>query len=96
MRLSSFNRVFCALLGIAVAAANSHSQVPERHLEADAEFPEGFSVVSGLREMPDGRLMVSDAIGQFVAFITSEQVTWRLLVGRARAGRSSRSRTGGL
>ena len=69
MRLSSFNPVFCALLGIGVAAANSHSQVPERHLEADAEFPEGFSIVSGLREMPDGRLMVADAIGQFVAFI---------------------------
>lgn len=63
MHLSSFNPVFCALLGIGVAVANSHSQVPERHLAADAEFPEGFSIVSGLREMPDGRLMVAGAIG---------------------------------
>lgn len=55
------------LFGLVLSAVTTHAQT-ERRLTADAEFPEGFSLLSGLREMPDGRLMISDAIGQLLMF----------------------------
>ncbi|MCZ6759016.1 MAG: hypothetical protein O7D29_01390, partial [Gemmatimonadetes bacterium] len=53
--------------GLVLSTVTAHAQT-ERRLTADAEFPEGFSLVAGLREMPDGRLMISDAIGQMLMF----------------------------
>ncbi len=40
-------------------------QAAERRLTTpDASFPEAFSLVSGLRELPDGRVMIADGLGQ--------------------------------
>lgn len=44
-----------------------------RQLVADAEFPEGFGRVSGLRELSDGRLMISDGLGQMLLWIDMER-----------------------
>ena len=42
-------------------------QVPERRLTtADARFPHTFSSIRGLRELPDGRVMVADGIDEVV------------------------------
>jgi hypothetical protein len=42
-------------------------QVPERRLTtADARFPHTFSSIRGLRELPDGRVMVADGIDEIV------------------------------
>ena len=65
-------RVFLAgavLFGIsAVLPAAGHSQ---RHSLTDpnATFPEGLSSVAGLRELSDGRIMVSDRLGQAIMII---------------------------
>lgn len=56
------------LFGLVLSTVTTRAQVSERRLTSDAEFPEGFSLVAGLREMPDGRLMISDAIGQILMF----------------------------
>ena len=56
------------LFGLVLSTVTTRAQVSERRLTSDAEFPEGFSLVAGLREMPDGRLMISDAIGQMLMF----------------------------
>ena len=41
--------------------------VPERRLTtADARFPHSFSSIRGLRELPDGRVMVADGIDEVV------------------------------
>lgn len=54
---------------IMVLAASGMSpagaQVPEKTLtHPDATFPEAFSLVQGLLEMPDGRVLVADPLGQ--------------------------------
>ena len=42
-------------------------QVPERRLTtADARFPHTFSSIRGLRELPDGRVLVADGIDEVV------------------------------
>ena len=56
-------------LGLAVAlsagAAPGFSQVPEHKLtKPDATFPESFSLIQGLRELRDGRVMIADPLGQ--------------------------------
>jgi hypothetical protein len=56
-----------ALLGVLTALGSvvAEAQVPERHIsEADAAFPEAFSMISGLRELADGRVMIADPLGQ--------------------------------
>ena len=53
------------LLLFALPAAGQ--QVPERRLTtADARFPHTFSSIRGLRELPDGRVMVADGIDEVV------------------------------
>jgi hypothetical protein len=48
-----------------MVGASVEAQVPERQLpEADAVFPEAFSMISGLRELSDGRVMIADPLGQ--------------------------------
>jgi hypothetical protein len=50
-----------AVLGGAAARA----QVPEQQLtKPTVSFPHEFSTVTGLRELPDGRVMVADGLGQ--------------------------------
>lgn len=54
-----------ALLGpVAPLAAQ---EVPEKTLvKPSATFPEGFARLSGLRELPDRRVMIADGLGQVV------------------------------
>jgi hypothetical protein len=47
-----------------------HAQVPERRLtRPDATFAQEFSFLRGVRELPDGRVMVADGLGQAVAIL---------------------------
>lgn len=47
--------------------ASGEAQVAERRLTtADARFPHTFSSIRGLRELPDGRVMVADGIDEVV------------------------------
>jgi hypothetical protein len=70
---------FRGILGTAavltLAASMLNAQVPQRQPQADATYPEAFSIVSGLREMPDGRLMITDGISQVVAWVDLEAGT---------------------
>ncbi len=62
-----------AVLGVAAAQA----QVPEQQLtQPTASFPYEFSTVAGLRELPDGRVMVADGLGQVLMVLD-------MAVGRA-------------
>jgi len=59
-----------AALVFVVAAAASAQTVPTTVLsKPDATFPEPFSSVSGLRELPDGRVLLSDRLEQTVAIL---------------------------
>ena len=44
-------------------------------LIADAAFPESFSTVRGLIEMPDGRLLISDGLGQALMMVDLDAAT---------------------
>lgn len=59
--------VALAWLGV-IAALDSgplHAQVAVQRLsEPDASYPEAFSLVQGLLELPDGRVMIADPLGQ--------------------------------
>jgi hypothetical protein len=59
-------RVAALATGLTAALATlGQAQIPERTLAGpDAAFPESFSLVRGVRELPDGRLLVADALGQ--------------------------------
>lgn len=60
-------RVIAAAVGILLLSdlASLQGQVTEQRLtEPVASFPHEFSMVSGLLELPDGRVMVADALGQ--------------------------------
>ena len=60
------------LLGVLAAFGNvgAEAQVPERHIsEADAVFPEAFSMISSLRELADGRVMIADPLGQALVIV---------------------------
>jgi hypothetical protein len=50
-----------------LVAQERSGAVPERRLTtADARFPHTFSSIRGLRELPDGRVMVADGIDEVV------------------------------
>jgi hypothetical protein len=58
---------FLAVLAASMALGSgpADAQVPERRLaRPDATFPEGFGLVRSVRELPDGRVMVADPLGQ--------------------------------
>ena len=55
---------------LSISVIETDAQVPERRLtEADATFPEAFASLSGLRPLPDGRLLVADALGQALTIV---------------------------
>ena len=60
-----------AMLGSSLAAQSLAAQsVPTRRLaRPDAAFPEPFSLIRGLRELADGRVLVSDWIEERVAVL---------------------------
>ena len=54
-------------LGVLGIATSALAQVTERRLTtADARFPHEFSSIRGVRELPDGRVIVSDGIDEVV------------------------------
>lgn len=61
-----------SLLGglLAVSVGPSAAQVPEQILrKPDASYAEPFSMIRGLRELADGRLMIADPLEQMLAII---------------------------
>ena len=60
------NALALTSLGLLVLAAGSlDAQVPSLSLsQPDSKFPEAFSLIMGLREMPDGRVMIADPLSQ--------------------------------
>ncbi len=64
--ISSSAAILMCLTALLAGGANPlASQPTERRLATpDASFPEAFSMVSGLRELPDGRVMIADGLGQ--------------------------------
>lgn len=55
---------------LAAVAAPTAAQVPEHKLgKPDAAFPESFSLIQGLRELPDGRVMIADPLGQALVVV---------------------------
>lgn len=62
--------LFLALTAGTLSYALSAQDVPRQELKvASGTFPEAFSIVSGLRELPDGRLLVADALGEVLAVV---------------------------
>ncbi len=54
-----------AAAAVILALPAAAQQVPERRLTAaDARFPHAFSSIRGLRELPDGRVLVADGIDE--------------------------------
>ncbi len=66
MREVNCVRVAAAIaLLVGFAPLRLDAQVPVRELSRpDAEFPEAFALVQGVRELADGRVMVADPLGQ--------------------------------
>ncbi|UCF18918.1 MAG: hypothetical protein JSU87_13445 [Gemmatimonadota bacterium] len=62
-----------AVIWIALGANALCAQVPERRLERpDVTFADAFSLVGGLRELSDGRVMVADPLGQVLVIADLE------------------------
>lgn len=63
-------KVILALAAVGVVGLSSapvFAQGPT--LTKDAEFPEAFGMLSTVRELPDGRVMVADPLGQMLAIL---------------------------
>ena len=60
-----------AVLGsLSFGVIHTDAQVRERRLaEPDAKFPEAFATLSGVRTLPDGRILVADALGQALTIV---------------------------
>lgn len=54
---------------------------------ADASFPESFSTIRGLRELPDGRILIADGLGQVLVIVDLDAGTADT-VGRVGGGPS--------
>lgn len=77
------------LLGLAAASVVGFSSAPVvaqgPTLTKDAEFPEGFGLLSSVRELPDGRVMVADPLGMILAILDMDSGEMEIL-GREGAG----------
>ncbi len=63
------------LLGLALVAPADSSGQRYSLTDPNAVFPEGLSSVAGLRELSDGRVIVSDRLGQAVIIIDFDATT---------------------
>lgn len=72
-----------ALLGLATLSVVGFSSAPVfaqgPTLTKDAEFPEGFGLLSSVRELPDGRVMVADPLGLILAILDMDSGEMELL-----------------
>jgi hypothetical protein len=69
------------LMAVSVAVAGAQ----ELPVAVESEYPEGFGLLSAVRELPDGRVLVADPLGQILAVIdmaSGEMEIW----GREGAG----------
>ncbi len=71
------------LLGLAALSVVGFSFAPVfaqgPTLTKDAEFPEGFGLLSTVRELPDGRVMIADPLGQMLAILDMDSGEMELL-----------------
>ena len=71
------------LLGLAAVSVVGFSSTPPPAqgptLTKDAEFPEGFGMLSAVRELPDGRVMIADPLGQMLAILDMDSGDMELL-----------------
>lgn len=71
------------LLGLAALSVVGFSSAPVfaqgPTLTKDAEFPEGFGLLSTVRELPDGRVMVADPLGLILAILDMDSGEMELL-----------------
>jgi len=71
------------LLGLAAVSVVGFSSAPVvaqgPTLTKDAEFPEGFGLLSTVRELPDGRVMVADPLGLILAILDMDSGEMELL-----------------
>ncbi len=71
----------CTLLTAASVAASVAATIVapgvSAQLSADmeVEFPEGFGLLSNVRELPDGRVLVADPLGQILAALDMDAGT---------------------
>ena len=83
-------------VGLPLAGGVLAAQEPVTLGDAEAVYEESFSVVSTVREMPDGRVLVADALGQVLMRLDLDAGTADTLgrVGRAPRNTGSRMRCG--
>lgn len=59
-----------ACVTVAIAPTQATAQVREQRLtQPDATFPQEFGLIRGVRELPDGRVLVADGAGQVVVLL---------------------------
>ena len=83
-------RVFALLMVTGVAftvGSPAAAQTVTVLTTADASFPESFSTVRGLRELPDGRILIADGLGQVLVIVDLDARTVDT-VGRVGGGPS--------
>lgn len=71
-RLGLFTLALLALSAISCSDASEADLGFFAHLELDASYAEPFSYLSGVREMPDGRILAADPLGQVLLSIDLE------------------------
>lgn len=72
--------VFLGLAAVSVVGFSSAPVVAQGPaLTKDAEFPEGFGLLSSVRELPDGRVMVADPLGQILAILNMDSGEMEML-----------------
>jgi hypothetical protein len=83
-------RIYAILIAAGVAlpvGSPAAAQTVTALTTADASFPESFSTVRGLRELPDGRILIADGLGQVLVIVDLDAGTVDT-VGRVGGGPS--------
>ena len=58
-----------------VASGSARSVSAQLSVNMEVEFPEGFGLISNVRELPDGRVLVADPLGQILAALDMDAGT---------------------
>ena len=69
---ASIAAAVAASIALAVLAPSVSAQFTA---EMEVEFPEGFGLLSNVRELPDGRVLVADPLGQILAALDMDAGT---------------------
>lgn len=64
--------VLALVAGVAVTAPRAMAQI---NATTEVEFPEAFGLLTSVRELPDGRLLVADPLGQILAALDMDAGT---------------------